>query len=1272
MKGKTLFFRISFVALILFTLNASSTMGQATNTSGSIVGVVTDASGSTISGVKITLKSETAEVATSLTNAAGQYSLPVVPPGTYALSITAQGFQTSIVTGVVVEVAKSDLVNITLNVGAVTQSVEVHATAQAELQTTDASVSNVIDKNQVENLPTVTRRAVELAWLQPGAQPWTGGSYNGASGTVAGVTGDQNTFTLDGLDISDSQVGGECCGNYGAGLPLPVESVEEFNSSITNQNANFGRSAGGSFSFAVRRGSPEYHGAAYWYHVDDHLVANTFFRDALDQPKPKFLDNRAGFRLGGPLLGPVLKDKLFFFLNLERRRFPNSSQVTGLVPTDSLRQGILRFRDASGNVVSYNLASSTLCGPTNSDPCDPRGIGISPVIVQQYGLLPVGNDSSIGDQLNTTGISGPATSAQNTDNAVGRIDYTISDKWHANGIWSWGENRFFNPFNNPGIDWRGGPGHIVTTASIDNHPHLYGFGLTGEIAPTVVNEFHMGFNQSTLQFVQPHPESLIPAAGVALDLPVIQDPIQVFGSRAQLGISRTWQFADNVTKIVGKHQLQFGVNYEYLFFSEVRQGANQFNVFPLAEIGVNQFVSVPNSERPPTCGNGTTTNCLQLGDVGLWNNLYAATLGIVDSVDNVVVRTPQGVAEAAGTPLHNAGNWHHFEYHVSDNWRLTNSFTLSLGFLGVIETPFSDNEGRQSFIVNEQTGQPIDPVQYLKQRASMARVGQIYNPGFAWAPIGDFGGRGYFPIQNHVGPRLAAAWNPSFRDGLFGRIFGDRKSVFRGGFGLGYYRALAVGEVQFAEEGDQLLAQTNALVAPLNSHGQPYRVGVDGPVPLAVAAHQIASPYIPPNNLGGGVILAFSPNEKVASVKSIDFTYQREIPGNMLLEIGYIGRLSRHLETDLDLNAVPFFMADLSHKSSQNFAQAFDAVAIQLRKGVNPASVTPQPWFENSIGPGATAQLASTDAGDFINALVDNLWQLHINQMLPRPVENQQLFATLDIAPVGWSNYNAMFLSVNKRTSRGLTFTFNYTLSKWNTTFEDTTDAGGTLPVNSYDLNYSYGPAYGDRKHIISAYGVYDLPFGRGHLLTGGPLRRVVDDWHWSNIITFASGLPLFVNMGGQPFGSYSFNESIPNVGPVNSSSALHTGVGGSNGVGSAGNPATGGQGLNIFANPSAVYNDFRPFLISQDTHNSQGVIRGLSRFTWDMSLAKGIAVTERVKVKLGFDFFNVLNHPLFNNPGLNYLDPADFGVITSQPGDPANGDYWTPRRVQASLRVEF
>jgi Carboxypeptidase regulatory-like domain len=1256
--------------VLVFVLLVCTWMVRAqTSTTGAIVGVVTDPSSAVVVGAKITLDSATGGAAlTTLANSSGQYSFPAVAPGTYSLSATAQGFQTSVISGVVVQVAKSSLINVVLTVGSSSQTVTVNSGAQAQLQTVDSAIGTVIGTEEVNELPTVTRRAVELTFLQVGAQPWTGGAYNGSSGTIAGVAGDQNDFTLDGLNISDAQVGGECCGNIGTGIPLPVESIQEFNSATTNQNASFGRAPGGAFSFTVRNGTPSYHGAAYWYHVDNHLDASTWVADNLGQKKPEFLDNRIGFRLGGPLLGPYKKDKLNFFLNMEIRRFPNTTQVSGLVPTDSLRQGILTFIDGTGNAVAYDLKTSTLCGPSSNNPCDPRGIGLSSVIAQQFALLPEGNDKNLGDQLNTTGLSGPSNSSQDNDNAVGRLDYAINDNWHVNGIWSWATNAIYNPNNNPGIDWRGGPDHIVTTAREENHPRMYGGALTGQIGPTFSNQLGGGLFQSTIEFQQPHPESLIPDAGVALHLPVIQDPIQIFGARGQVGVSRNWQITDSASKLLGKHQIQFGMHFEHQYFSETREGASQYNVHPFANIGTGQFVPVTNAEEPVTCGSSGQANCLQPANVNLWNSLYGATLGTVDSVNEITTRNSQGVANPPDTNLISAGTWKHFEYHVGDTWRVTNALTLSLGLLGVIETPFSDDKGRQSFITDGITGQPIDPAQYLAKRSDLARQGQVYNPGFAWTPISHFKGRGYFPLQNHAGPRLAAAWNPSFQHGVAGSILGDHKTVVRGGFSMGFYRVLGVGQVQFAEQSDQLLAQTSSLVAPRNGGNQSYRVGTDGPVPLPTVEQQVAVPYVPPSNYGAGTIIAFDPNYKVGTEKSVDFTIQRELPGNFLVEAGYLGRFGRNLEADLDMNAVPFFIADMTGKSQQNFAQAFDKVAGQLRGGTAPVNVTPQPWFENNIGPGGTVNLATVDSGDFISAAVQTLWQQHIDKLLlSGPVENQQLVSTLDISPVGWSNYNGGFVSLNKRTSKGLTFTINYTFSHWLTTGENSTDSGGTGPLNSYDPSFGYGAAFGDRHQVINAYGVYNLPFGAGHDLSGGPLRHVINNWTWSNIVNYSTGLPLYMVMGGQPFGSNGFNESIPNTVPRNFSISRHQGVAGSNGIGNC-----CGAGQNLFKDPAGVYGNFRPFNISMDRSGSAGYIRGMHLFTWDMSVGKTITIFRESKMRLGVDFFNIFNHPLFNDPETNYLDPPGFGVINSQPGDPANGDYWTPRRLQASIRIEF
>src|SRR5262249_8938218 len=143
--------------------------------------------------------------------------------------------------------------------------------------------------------------------------------------------------------------------------------------------------------------------------------------------------------------------------------------------------------------------------------------------------------------------------------------------------------------------------------------------------------------------------------------------------------------------------------------------------------------------------------------------------------------------------------------------------------------------------------------------------------------------------------------------------------------------------------------------------GDFYRLGVDGAAPVAPTSPTIPIPYAPGIPFGDNSDLGFDPNMKLGYVHSVDLTLQRELPGSMLLEIGYLGRFGRRLSLTANLNATPFFIRDMSGKSSQTFAQAFDAVATQLRSGVTAANVTPQPFFENNVGPGGTVTLATKD-----------------------------------------------------------------------------------------------------------------------------------------------------------------------------------------------------------------------------------------------------------------------------------------------------------------------
>jgi len=193
-------------------------------------------------------------------------------------------------------------------------------------------------------------------------------------------------------------------------------------------------------------------------------------------------------------------------------------------------------------------------------------------------------------------------------------------------------------------------------------------------------------------------------------------------------------------------------------------------------------------------------------------------------------------------------------------------------------------------------------------------------------------------------------------------------------------------------------------------------------------------------------------------------------------------------------------------------------------------------------------------------------------------------------------------------------------------------------------------------------------------------LNKVISGWNTAAIYTRQSGSPLTVAQNtGQAFGGGSIGGFIPNSGAIPLKNSLfdphvHSGVNGSGAVGTAGDPANRGSGLNMFANPQDVFNNFRSILLAQDGRHGRNVLRGLSRWTLDWTVSKETRITEKIGFTLGFDFINVFNHPIFNNPALNLQTPGNFGVITSQfenLGGATNGTIG-PRRVQVYGRFDF
>ncbi len=1312
---------VFFAGAFLILSNLSQPARAQTATSGTVIGTVTDPSGAAVLDAAVVLRNKsTNSQATQNTNGAGQYTFVNVVPGEYQVTVKKDGFRTSDVATLTVDVAKSYSLDFKLELGSMGQQVQVEATAQAELQTNDAQIGSEVTSDVMTQLPTLRRNAAALLTLQPGVTPGTG-TFPRVGMRVAGAIDDQNTFTLDGIDVTDNIVGG--LGADIAVIPLGVDSVEEFRVGVNNPNASFGRASGGQIAVVGKSGTNNFHGSTYWYHQNDYLNANEWELNRIHQARPVIRDNR----FGGAVGGPIWNNKTFFFFNYEGRRFPQQSSFTRLMPITLLKQGILQFKDASGNTIQYNLATSTLCG-SGTTACDPRGLGISPSVAALWALDPAGTDPSVAgaDGLNTLGFHGTALTPLSTNFYTSRFDHQINSKWRFNGSYTYYQTKQVSGGQNAQYDIRGGAAKATSKAPTDRDAIIA--GLTGQVTPHLYNSFHFGWVRARQSF-----NRLAPSAAAALEniagtnssagpialapgqaqTNLVDAPIEVDTQRArfQNSTGRNIQYVDDVSWIKSKHTLQFGGNFRHIPTIHIRNDkvvGSLASLEALSDADVSTFLSaIPSSERPPTCSVTLTTGCLQSGDAQRWDRLYASTLGLVDNIGILTTRDGSLKALPFGTPLANDTTLNAVEFYGQDVFRITPNLTLTYGLSYGWQTAPKERLNRQTLVVDtSNNNQSLTGPGYIAAKEAAALQGKMYNPTLGFDPVKS-AGRNVFNIDwGDVAPRASVAWTPTFDSGFLHRMTGNRKTVIRGGFGLVYDRINTVQSVIIPMLGVGF-AQTISVGAPLcNASGTPgagcnaaagtgspgaasFRVGVDGSLPLPTVP-AVSIPVVPSTPFGELFSFQDDPNTKVGRSRAGDLTIQREIPGNMIVEIGWTGRWSDRLPQGVNFNSAPYFFVDQASK--QSFAQAYDAVATALAAGQTPAA---QPFFENqlagligsacagsSTATTATQFLANAAASNFTGGLVSSLFSVMDGRRtcLGLPTfQNRQLFDLHMRTYIGKSNYNGLIATLRKRTSHGLTFDATYTFSKTlDQNISNQNQAG--IYSNSYFPNVDYGPSLFDRTHIFNLSYVYDLPLGKGHRFGGGSwTSRLLGGWYTSGIFSAFSGLPLFVTESSQVWGGGSIFGfavgMIPTVNPSSFGNSVHGGVTGSNGIGTTGNPANKGTGLNLFADPAAVFGDFRNVQISKDGRTGRAnPIRGLPYWNLDSSLGKKTALTERVSFRITADFFNIFNHVNFVDPTLSLTQKASFGVISTQlvptnrDNTLADGSRW----IQLGLRFEF
>lgn len=1354
-------FVFQVVSLVFVVLLMEISLRAQTSSTSAIAGTVLDSTGASVPKAKVVLTdTETGETATTTSAAGGEFTFPAVRPGNYKLVVTAAGFRQYVLSKITIEVGKSPLLHVTLQLGQVTETVEVTAAAGVELQTLDATMGNVLDANLLSTLPTLSRDATSLLLLQPTAIPGfngPGGSGEGnlAGGSVAGARADQNTFMIDGGDATSNMEGG---GGYNTGfvatpravVPTPVESLEEFRVATNNAGTEFTRSGGAEVQMVTKRGTNDWHGAGYWYHQNDELNANDWFRDnGFGSGKlignPEWRDNRYGGKIGGP----IWKNRTFFFLHEEERHFFTQAVFSRLSPTAALRAGILEFKDSTGKIIPYNLNAVPTVDPGafpgdpnagQTIPCsglDPRfpcgsagaagaGINVSPAIAATWATMPLPNDFSGGDGLRTANFTAPESNISNEHFAVLRLDHKINDKWDFLASYRYSVSAIQPPNIQEDISGTAPgckKGVVCALANRPLQPRFFVTGLTGRITPNLVNEFHFDWLRHWWSWIAPGARiPVIPNSLSDTRLQIWQEthgninglvPINVDTQNARQRVwnGQDYTWSDNLSWIKGKHAFSFGGRAQIEHFLHVRDdkvsGGITTPLYFVVKGGV--FSDIGGITVPAAVSEATT-----------FKRSYISALGLVDAATQVLTRDAKLNPNPAFTTITQKENVDAYELYVGDTWRPTSSLTLTYGLTWGVQLPPYDPTGKTAIMIDVSTKKLIDSQSYLKAKQQAALNGIVFNPTIGYVPIKATGRKyPYDPDYSNVGGRAAVAWNPSFTDGLLGSLAGNKKSVLRAGWARVFDRINGVGIVLTPALGigfgDLSVCRAPDRAGVCGSGGDPtsnFRIGVDGnhiTVPSLPSASSLNGVIIPGSNCtscasppaGANSVYENSdsrldPHNRVGSSDQFDLSIQRELPGKMILEVGYVGRIARNLFLNIDLNAVPYMFTPKSaafgaRATNQTFAQAFDAVAKQLQSGVNPNAVTVQPWFEAMLG-GTGSAFCTGFSSCTVAAVQDDqangnpYWPSHGAGALwtlvePNFVTGPLTVANTQVAGIDWntnrgySNYHAGFISLRKNPSQGLTFDLNYTfahsLDNLGLTQENT-----CAVADAFNVNRTYAPSLFDRRHTFNLLLAYDLPLGKGKRWASGALAdKVLGGWNVSSVYTAASGIPLGlidINACATEFGSTSANgEPVGLIkttsGPINSSRNNNPTIG------TFGTNSSPGGVPNAFANPDKVVAQFR-YPTFADNRLGLGAIRGLFRWNVDFAVAKRTHITERVSTRFDVQFVNAFNHPMFGGSSLYGLNneanvdigfqPQTFGVLSKQ--------FNSPRYIQMGLRFDF
>jgi hypothetical protein len=1244
---------------------ATPTFLLAQSTGGRILGRVADPSTAVLANAKVALVNEATGVSQETqTNGSGDYGFPQVSVGTYRLEVDLSGFKKSVQRGVVVDLNQVITLNVILQIGETKETVEV--TSEAPLvDTTSTQLGAVMDQRQVSTLPLNARDTYQLLQLQPGVQGVGGsdlfyGSNQAGAVSVNGGRGRSNNFNVNGGDGNDLFV------NSPAIQPTP-DSIAEFRVLSNTFDAEYGRNSGAVINVVTKSGTNKWHGSVYEFLRNQSLNAKGY----LDLRRADDKQNQ----FGGTLGGPIKKDRTFFFASYEGRRVVHGiSSDPVIVPTAAERAGdfsaspfdpsavigtqtfadILNARCGVGATVSatYNSLFPNNVIPTNC--FDPAAAAI----LQRF--VPCPNADPTCTNLNS--VSSLFRAIPNDDSHENqftvKIDHRINDKQNLSLYYYFNDGFDGQPFTRfqaatPNLL----PGFGNNNATRSQQVNL---SHTWTISSTTVNEARVTyFREAQGTFLHPQRTNLVTdscgAAAAAVcftgtsDTPGVIPADPRIGITPNLGANRegvpfisisggftignnfegelpqkgnTYQFSNNLTKIIGNHTTKFGVDFRNQRFLQTLY----FDVngdFSYFGGGLNDPIALDAN-----------------GNQNLFPNYL---LGIPDSY-------LQGSAQTEDI----RGNSVYL--FAQDSWKIKPNLTLNYGLRWEFNQPIYDAGLRyQTF----RPGQPTTTFPCQLSAASLGSLGYAdtnCNPGGSAAAVFPLGlvvpGDKGVPkgltdsYYKSFAPRIGIAWDP-WKNG---------KTTIRGGFGLFYNPIEQLVLEQFQGEppfGGSSLISGGLFNTPFVSQSGSTGNLTISPNPfngILNPAHGQAvdwSSFRP--------ILLFGelePHLRAQYTSQYNLGIQREIGKDMVLSVGYVGSQGHRLLATKDLN----FGNAQTCIDMQNISDYYTNVApdptLALDYSCGPFFAD-SPFFlpANSIPAGFTVHLPygsvpTVGAGNpDINLVGLRRYSSPICEPTTGagcPSDGVPVFSSIFAQDtIANSNYNSLQASLEKRFTHGLQFELAYTYSK---SIDNASSFENILKPICDRCNRALS-LFDARQRLVISY-LWELPVPQYQ----GAKGKFLNGWAVSGITSFQTGFPIRIQSSNDSELENSFDFELPGkpdlVAPFRTFDPRKNG--------------------NYYFDPTS----FQPPVQSANSTplqllgNAPRTIccgPGISNF--DFSIQKMLPVGEGKHFEFRAEFFNIFNHTQFLNPDGNISDGADFGRVKR---------VRDPRNVQFALKFAF